>query len=85
MLEQGLLRLWEKSKRTVLFITHDLAESIVLADRILVCTARPGKIKSEIAVDLPRPRSIGALQNDPRYHECYQRIWGELGSEMTLT
>jgi NitT/TauT family transport system ATP-binding protein len=84
MLEQGLLRLWESSKRTVLFITHDLAESILLADRILVCTARPGRIKSEITIDLPRPRSIGALQNDPRYHEYYRRIWGELGTEMAV-
>jgi len=84
MLEQGLLRLWESSKRTVLFITHDLAESILLADRILVCTARPGRIKSEIPIDLPRPRSIGALQNDARYHEYYRRIWGELGTEMEV-
>ena len=84
MLEQGLLRLWESSKRTVLFITHDLAESILLADRILVCTARPGRIKSEIAIDLPRPRSIGALQNDARYHEYYRRIWAELGTEMQV-
>ena len=83
-LEQGLLRLWEKSKRTVLFITHDLAESIVLADRILVCSARPGRIKSAIPVDLPRPRSISALQNDARYHEYYQRIWGELSTEMEV-
>ena len=82
MLEQGLLRLWEASKRTVLFITHDLAESIVLADRILVCTARPGRIKSEIVIDLPRPRSIAALQNEPRYHEYYQRVWRDLSSEM---
>ena len=84
MLEQGLLRLWESSKRTVLFITHDLAESILLADRILVCTARPGRIKSEITIDLPRPRSISALQNDARYHEYYRRIWGELGTEMEV-
>lgn len=83
-LEQGLLRLWENNKRTVLFITHDLAEAIVLADKILVCTARPGKIKSEIAVDLPRPRSISALQDDPRYHEYYQRIWGDLAKEMAV-
>lgn len=83
-LEQGLLRLWESNKRTVLFITHDLAEAIVLADRILVCTARPGRIKSEIAVDLPRPRSISALQNDRRYHEYYQRIWGDLAAEMAI-
>lgn len=84
MLEQGLLRLWERDKRTVLFITHDLAESIVLADKILVCTARPGSIKSEIRIDLPRPRDINSLQEDPRYHEYYKRIWGDLSSEMVI-
>ena len=83
-LEQGLLRLWEHSKRTVLFITHDLAEAITLADRILVCTARPGSIKSEITVELPRPRNISALQNDPSYHRYYQRIWSDLAGEMAL-
>ena len=84
MLEHGLLKLWESSKRTVLFITHDLAEAIVLADKILVCTARPGGIKSEIDVKLPRPRNINALQNDPHYHEVYHRIWGDLSKEMTV-
>jgi len=84
MLEQGLLRLWERDKRTVLFITHDLAEAISLADRILVCTARPGRIKSEISIDLPRPRDINALQHDRRYHEYYQRIWGDLSQEMVV-
>ena len=84
MLEQGLLRLWERDKRTVLFITHDLAEAITLADKILVCTARPGSIKSEIAVDLARPRNISALQNDPRYHEYYKKIWGDLAAEMAV-
>jgi NitT/TauT family transport system ATP-binding protein len=84
ILEQGLLRLWESNKRTVLFITHDLAESILLADRILVCTARPGRIKSEITVDLPRPRNIGALQRDALYHQYYQRIWGDLEEEMAV-
>jgi NitT/TauT family transport system ATP-binding protein len=84
MLEQGLLRLWERDKRTVLFITHDLAEAITLADKILVCTARPGSIKSEIAIDLERPRNINALQNDQRYHEYYKRIWGDLAAEMAV-
>ncbi len=83
-LENGLLRLWERNQRTVLFITHDLAEAIVLADRILVCTARPGRIKADIRIDLPRPRDIGALQNDPKYHEHYQRVWTELAGEMEL-
>ena len=84
MLEQGLLRLWDRDKRTVLFITHDLAEAITLADKILVCTARPGSIKSEIPVDLARPRHISALQNDPRYHEYHKRLWGDLAAELAV-
>ena len=84
MLEHAVLRLWERSKRTVLFITHDLAEAITLADRILVCTARPGSIKSAVTIDLPRPRSIAALQNDPAYHGYYQRIWNDLAGEMNF-
>jgi NitT/TauT family transport system ATP-binding protein len=84
MLEQGLLRLWERDKRTVLFITHDLAEAITLADKILVCTARPGSIKSVIPIELARPRNINALQNDPAYHEYYKRLWGDLSSEMAV-
>ena len=82
MLEQELLRLWESSERTVLFITHDLAEAVLLADRILVCTARPGRIKSTIEVDLERPRRIAELQGNPRYHELLQVVWKELETEM---
>ena len=59
-------------------------EAIILADRILVCTARPGSIKSEIRIDLPRPRNIHALQDDARYHEHYKRVWGDLASEMVV-
>ncbi|HVT28728.1 MAG: ABC transporter ATP-binding protein [Rhizobiales bacterium] len=84
MLEQGLLRLWDRDKRTVLFITHDLAEAICLADRVLICTARPGKIKSEIEIDLPRPRDINQLQHDPKYHELYQKIWEDMSLEMQM-
>jgi NitT/TauT family transport system ATP-binding protein len=84
MLEQGLIRLWERDKRTVLFITHDLAEAIALADKILVCTARPGSIKCEIPIEIERPRNIGALQNDARYHDYHRRIWTELAAEMVV-
>jgi NitT/TauT family transport system ATP-binding protein len=84
VLEQGLLRLWDRDNRTVVFITHDLAEAICLADRILVCTARPGRIKSDIKVDLSRPRNINELQYDPQYHEYYQKIWRDLSQEMAM-
>ncbi len=81
-LENLVLRLWESSKRTVLFITHDLAEAIMLADRILVCTARPGRIKADIPINLPRPRNVHELQRSAAYHELYQKIWGILSAEM---
>lgn len=84
MLEQGLLRLWERDKRTVIFITHDLAEAITLADRVLVCTARPASIKSEVRIEIDRPRDIKALQEDARYHDYYKSIWADLSSEMRV-
>jgi NitT/TauT family transport system ATP-binding protein len=84
MLEQGLLRLWERDQRTVVFITHDLSEAICLADRVLVCAARPGRIKADIRIDLPRPRDINELQHNPKYHEYYQKIWMSMSEDMTM-
>jgi len=57
----ALLELYDLSAKTVLFITHDLEEAIFLADRVLVMTTRPGRIKQTIAVDLPRPRTMDLL------------------------
>jgi NitT/TauT family transport system ATP-binding protein len=82
VLEQELLKLWEQNRRTVLFITHDLAEAIFLADRILVCSARPGHIVSEIRVPFKRPRDLNALQQCEEYHHLYQQIWADLSKEM---
>lgn len=81
-LEQELLLLWEQNRRTVMFITHDLAEAIFLADRILVCSARPGRIVSEIVVPFERPRDPAQLQQSDAYHRLYQRIWADLSREM---
>jgi NitT/TauT family transport system ATP-binding protein len=83
-LQQELLRLWERHRRTIIFITHDLAEAILMADRILVCSARPGHITSEIMVPFRRPRNLKELQQDEAYHHLYQRIWSDLSREMEL-
>ena len=56
MMQRWLLDVWQKHRRTVLFITHDVDEAIFLGDRVLVMTARPGSVKLEQVVDLPRPR-----------------------------
>jgi ABC-type nitrate/sulfonate/bicarbonate transport system ATPase subunit len=57
LMQRWLLEVWEGAKRTVLFITHDIEEAIFLGDRVLVMSARPGRIKLDIPVALPRPRS----------------------------
>jgi len=56
MMQRWLLDVWQKHRRTVLFITHDVDEAIFLGDRVLVMTARPGRVKLEQVIDLPRPR-----------------------------
>ena len=79
-LEDLLLRLCQQHHQTVLFVTHDLAEAIAVSDRVVVMTARPGRIVADMPIDLPRPRSIRSLQQDPHFHELYARLWAYLES-----
>lgn len=75
-LEDLLLELWSATKRTVIFVTHDLAEAVALSDRVVVLSPRPGRIVADVHIDLARPRSVRLLQKDPRFHEIYAEIWG---------
>lgn len=61
LMQELLLRVWEEHKTTILFVTHDIDEAIFLADRVYVMTARPGRIKKEIPVPLPRPRDYHVM------------------------
>ena len=75
--------LWEQSEgSTVILVTHDLEEAVLLADRVIVMTARPGRIKSDTVVDLPRPRVIDELRFDDRFKELEHQIWRELRDEI---
>ncbi|WEX12058.1 ABC transporter ATP-binding protein [Chelativorans sp. AA-79] len=75
------LRAWENHKMTVVLITHDLTEAVGLSDRVAIMTKRPGRIKAIHEVDLPRPRSMAALQGNTRFHAIYGRIWRDLQDE----
>ena len=61
LMQEMLLQIWQHSSKTVLFITHDIDESILLGDRVYVMTARPGRIKETVPIDLPRPRTVDVL------------------------
>ena len=84
-LQGHLLQLWQTSRCTVLFITHDLREAIVLADRVIVMTARPGRIKSDTRVDIPRPRDAFRVHEHERFKPIYDRLWNEVVAEVSGT
>ena len=77
-LEDLLLRLWGEHRRTVVFITHDLAEAVALSDRVIVMSARPGRIIADMRIEIERPRSVRALQHDKRFLEIYAQVWEKL-------
>lgn len=76
-----LLKIWDREQQTVLFVTHDLGEALTLADRIILFSARPGRIKEIFNVDFPRPRDAVKVRETPHYAELFQHIWHSLGEE----
>ena len=80
-LHAELLSLWGARQQTVVFVTHDLSEAITLADRIVVMTRRPGRVKLIYDVKLPRPRDVIGLRETAEYLREYGEIWHALGEE----
>jgi NitT/TauT family transport system ATP-binding protein len=76
-MQELLLEVWQALKKTVLFVTHDIDEAILLADTIYVMSARPGRIASRIPVELPRPRNLDTL-TDVQFNEMKKRIMREM-------
>jgi ABC-type nitrate/sulfonate/bicarbonate transport system ATPase subunit len=75
VMRSELLRIWEAEKKTILFVTHDIEESVQLADRVVVLSARPGSIRRIVDVDLPHPRDLSS----PRYLALRDSILEEIG------
>ncbi len=84
VLQGELLRIWESSRKTVVFITHSIDEAVLLADRVLVMTARPGWIKAEVRIPFPRPRSVYDLKGSPEYGELVGQVWSLLRDEVLM-
>ena len=83
IMSNELLGLWEQTRPTVLFITHDLEEAVALADRVVVMTVGPGTIKGVYDIDLPRPRGqVQETRFSPRFIELHHQIWESLKDEV---
>lgn len=75
-LQNDLLNIWERDRKTVLFVTHSVEEAVFLSDRVVVMTRSPGRIKEIVDIDLPRPRRRAELLLDPRYQKYVVDIEG---------
>ncbi|HTM10520.1 MAG TPA: ABC transporter ATP-binding protein [Verrucomicrobiae bacterium] len=73
-LQEELLKIWNKTDTTVIFVTHSIDESIYLSDRVIIMQSRPGRIKEEVKIDLPRPRWEGDVKADPRFAELRAQV-----------
>ena len=82
LLQEELLRIWEETRKTVMFITHSVDEAVTLGDRIMIMTAHPGRSKIMVDVPFERPRSVLELRARPEYGELVYNIWGHLRDEV---
>jgi len=84
VMQELLISIWQSDRSTLLFITHDVEEALFLSDRILVMTARPGQVKAEYVVDLPRPRDVSILAH-PRFAELKYQVLTSIREETQRT
>ncbi len=83
MMQLELLKIWSKTRKTALFITHDIKEAIYLADRVIVFTRRPGRVKTVVDINLSRPRDL-RIKRDPQFLTYEDQIWESIQEELAV-
>lgn len=81
-LQDDILAIWEATGCTILYVTHDLTEAITLADRVVLMSARPGRVVREYAIDLPRPRRVMDVKFSPRFVALEKALWQDLETQL---
>jgi ABC-type nitrate/sulfonate/bicarbonate transport system ATPase subunit len=83
LMQELLLGIWERERKTVIFVTHDIEEAVFLASRVVVMSARPGRVKADVAVDLPHPRHY-TVKTSPEFSSLKARLTEEIRVEAVL-
>jgi NitT/TauT family transport system ATP-binding protein len=83
VMQDDLQNLRARQTTTVLFVTHDLAEAILLADNVVLLSRQPTRVKANITIDLPRPRDVFEPHRTPGFTQTYERVWAEFRAEIT--
>ena len=82
VMQQELVNIWRRTNSTVVYVTHDIAEAVTLADRVVVMTSRPGKIKAIRAVPFSRDRDVIAMRREPAFRELEAELWTMVTEEV---
>ena len=80
ILGEELLKIRDQLKQTIILVTHNINESVQLSDRVMIMTARPGRVKETVAIDLPQPRDSSIIATD-RFGKLVAQVWGVLREE----
>lgn len=81
IMQAELMRIWKETQKTVLFVTHQIDEAVYLSDRVLILTVRPGRLKEEVVIDLPRPRELG-IKRTAEFANYVDHIWRSIEEEV---
>jgi NitT/TauT family transport system ATP-binding protein len=84
LMQEELLAIWQRAGKTVLFVTHQINEAVYLSDRVIVFTARPGRVKREVPIEIERPRKL-RIKRDPRFLHYEDDIWALIEDEVKQT
>jgi len=82
LMENELMAIWQRERKTVLFVTHDLEEAIALSDKVVVLSARPTKVKAVRSIDLSRPRNVLDVRSELTFHTLYTQLWDDMRDEV---
>jgi NitT/TauT family transport system ATP-binding protein len=74
LMQEELLHIWERTRKTILYVTHNIQEAVYMADRVVVLSRRPGRVLAEVPVKLPRPRDESMI-GEPDFVQAVDRIW----------
>jgi NitT/TauT family transport system ATP-binding protein len=83
-MEEELVRILQEEKKTVLLITHDIAEAVSVSDRVLVCSGRPGHIKAEFAMPFAKGHTPEQARSEPQFAEYFNMLWRELEVDVRI-
>jgi NitT/TauT family transport system ATP-binding protein len=84
LMQAELLGIWQQANKTVLFITHQIDEAIYLSDRVIVMSARPGRVIADIPIEIPRPRALG-VKRSPRFLDHVDQVWNLIEAQVKRT